>query len=64
MNDITLYNTLIERTVILTREIIHANRELEQLKRDLREKLLGDYSSPEPAQTRNVFMKIIQPTKD
>lgn len=63
MDDITLYNTLIQRTVTLTREIIHANRELEQLKRDLREKLLGDYSSPNE-RTQNVFMKVIRPTKD
>lgn len=62
MNDITLYNTLIERTVTLTREIIHANRELEQLKRDLREKLLDDYSSPNERQ-KNVFMKVIRPDK-
>lgn len=62
MDDITLYNTLIKRTVILTREIIHANRELEQLKKDLREKLLGDYSSHNERR-KNVFMKVIRPDK-
>lgn len=62
MDNITLYNTLIERAVILTREITHANRELEQLKKDLREKLLDDYSSPNERK-KNVFMKVIKPDR-